>query len=189
MRYLRVFLLAVGGVTTVLVILWFLASYQDDSTAPVPDGVPKILAVQASDPKPHTGCVIKGGAAAVCSSGLAALMAYQRYGSESIVLQQSYAKAVLQEAGCFVITNSGPPIKQMSHGRVAVSDGWVGVTMISVGPGGGEIADSYLDGKCEAYTPVTTTLAPETSPPEFGSSSDENKNVPETTPAPTPTDQ
>lgn len=179
MRFVRGFLLIIGTVTIAVVFLWLVIGHSDNST---PAGIPDRLdepTLQAPEPKPHAGCILRGGAAAVCRSGVAAVMAFQRYGADPHALQQSYAQAVLQDAGCFVITNSGPAIRELSQGKVALSDGWVGVTMISVGPGGGVIADSYLDGKCEPYTPVTTTLAPQSNAPDFSIPSDEPPSAPE----------
>ena len=182
MRFVKGFLMVVGAGAVILAALWLVTDHEDQPTPLEANSVSAgPTPIPSLETKPYKGCILKGGAGAVCSSGLAAVIAYQRYGDDTQIMRQSYAKTVLHQAGCFVITNDGPAIQQMSHGRVALSDGWVGVTTVSVGPGGGVIADAFLEGVCERYKVVETVSPPVSNAPDFRLPADGRANGVEAT--------
>jgi len=112
-------------------------------------------------------CHIKAERAIVCPSGRDAVLAYREFGFDASKMGQSYNQAILHQSGCFLIGKK-VEMRQMNHGRVAFTDGWAGVTTISAGPGLGEIADQYLEGKCDRYRPESFTLHPSYATPDYG---------------------
>jgi hypothetical protein len=98
-------------------------------------------------------CHFKSKWAVVCETGHNAVDAFDIYGFDSDRMAQSYSRAALHEAGCFLAAN-GVRIKQFNHGRVAYTNGWASVTTIEInGKYSGIVADQYIEGRCEKYVP------------------------------------
>ncbi len=93
----------------------------------------------------------------VCTDPQNAATAFYNYGKNIALTNQSYNRALLQQAGCgraYGSRYATVHVELIKRGRVALPTGWVGVSVVSVdGKDLYYVASDYISGECERYKP------------------------------------
>jgi hypothetical protein len=117
------------------------------------------------------GCHFKSRNAIVCTDPQNAAIAYNNFGFDAARTDVDYNRQLLQESGCgraYGKTYATAHIREFKRGRVALPNGWVGVSFVDVdGRDAWYVATDYLEGICEAYKPTTTTLKQDYAVPDY----------------------
>jgi hypothetical protein len=110
-------------------------------------------------------CHFKTGNAIVCPNAANAATAYSNFGFDGARTNLSYNRALLQQSGCgraYGATFMTAKIELVNKGRVALPNGWVGVSSVVVnGSDLWYVATDYIAGDCPRHKVETDSAMPD----------------------------